>query len=117
MSDARAGAGAGRGLLTRLVREVVDGSVRRRHCCGCGCAECVCSDKQVWPGDEGVEVTLEGLCDRLRTTGFGDGSLFLGDGLGDAARERRRRGDVIRRGTGGASLRLRRRCCGAAAGR
>ena len=78
--------------LTRLVREVVDGKSVRRYRCGCGCAECVCSDKQVWPGDEGVEVTLEGLCDRLRTTGFGDGSLFSGDGLvatlranGDAA--------------------------------
>ncbi|CAH0369384.1 unnamed protein product [Pelagomonas calceolata] len=78
--------------LTRLVREVVDGKSVRRYRCGCGCAECVCSDKPVWPGDEGVEVTLEGLCDRLRTTGFGDGSLFSGDGLvatlranGDAA--------------------------------
>ena len=78
--------------LTRLVREVVDGKSVRRYRCGCGCAECVCSDEPVWPGDEGVEVTLEGLCDRLRTTGFGDGSLFSGDGLvatlranGDAA--------------------------------
>lgn len=78
--------------LTALVREVVDGKSVRRYRCGCGCAECVCSDKPVWPGDEGVELTLEGLCDRLRTTGFGDGSLFTGDGLaatlranGDAA--------------------------------
>ncbi len=91
-SDAAPAPAPGADSLTRLVREVVDGKSVRRYRCGCGCAECVCSDKPVWPGDEGVEVTLEGLCDRLRTTGFGDGSLFSGDGLvatlranGDAA--------------------------------
>jgi len=92
VSDAAPAPAPGADSLTRLVREVVDGKSVRRYRCGCGCAECVCSDKPVWPGDEGVEVTLEGLCDRLRTTGFGDGSLFSGDGLvatlranGDAA--------------------------------
>ena len=92
VSDAAPAPAPGTDSLTRLVREVVDGKSVRRYRCGCGCTECVCSDKPVWPGDEGVEVTLEGLCDRLRTTGFGDGSLFSGDGLvatlranGDAA--------------------------------
>jgi len=40
----------------------------RRYRCSCGCEGCICSASQVHAHDDGKEISLKDLCDRLETT-------------------------------------------------
>ena len=79
----------GRLHLGSLVEELRDVTAVRRYRCACGCGDCICSDRRVWPDDVGQNVTLDTLCSRLESSFAGNGSSLFSSDVVDTVRNSR----------------------------
>ena len=79
----------GRLHLGSLVEELRDVTAVRRYRCACGCGDCICSDRRVWPDDAGQDVTLDTLCSRLESSLASNGSSLFSSDIVDTVRNSR----------------------------